>query len=95
MHAYTSPENIVVQMIKFLKVVSDIFSKTNAFFLTHKNVYQFICTQHKAPDKSKVYRTVGPQYGTGFKPQLWCIEFGNSSHIFVYVCGLIYIILLG
>jgi hypothetical protein len=67
----------------------------NAFLLTHKNVYQFICTQHKAPDKSEVYRTLDPQYGTGFKPQLWCIEFGNGSHIFGKVFGLIYIILLG
>jgi len=38
MHACTSPELLVAQMIKFFKVVSDIFSKTNAFLLTHKKV---------------------------------------------------------
>jgi len=66
-HACTSPEFLVAQTIKFLKVVSDISNKTNAFLLTHKDVYQCICTEHEAPDKSEVYRTIGAQHGTGFK----------------------------
>jgi hypothetical protein len=82
MHACTSPEFLVAQIIKFLKVVTHISIKTNALIFTHKNVYHFICIQHEAPDNSEVYRTVGPQCGTGFKPQLWCIEFGSNNNIY-------------
>ena len=71
-------------------VVSHIYSTTIlVFFLTYINVYQFTSTKQKAPDNSKVHRSL--QYCESsvwnlFRVTLMAAKFGGDSWVFGKIC---------
>ena len=72
------------QIPRVCTVSPDIFSITIEFFHTNSSIYQFTCTEQKAPcnrftDHSKI---AGSQYRTCFISSSQCLEFGGGLQNF-------------
>jgi len=46
-------------------------------FLAYKNVYQFTCTNHSAPDETGL--PVSPELCLQYEKSFWRLQFGGGS----------------